>query len=674
MLRGHFLLLASSLQGASAIVTDVIGAALEQPTSFSSTQTEFTVSLTLQRYLYTGPNNLQQYTRAFNNELTGPTIRIKPGDTLHIELTNGLSAEAFDTSGLHNNFKDFDTTNLHTHGLHIHGTAPGDSIFTVVNPGQKYTYTYQIPSNHEGGTFWYHPHHHGSTAIQAGGGAAGMIIVEDAANLLPASISALEEVILVLSHLDMASLTAVGTQYETNCQNAGGSVADCNEDTWSDGAISGTQVNLVVVNGMYQPTISMAANRWYRWRMVFAAVNAVLEPMLTGCEIKLLAKDGVYLSPAPRDITTGYMGPGNRADWIVRCPAGSYSLFSNQIRRRKLQGPRPAKGPGGGGLAGGGAGNAPFTQLLATVVVTDQGDSQCTLPTFEVNRPCYLVDLRSATASQTVNFRLGPAPTINGASFVSSTTYAASMPVGNVIQYDLNGVDAHPFHNHVNSFQLLEDPADTANNYFRAGDWHDVLISPNGVLSVRLQTDKWVGTQVFHCHILEHEDEGMMGATQITGTEGTLYSVIDEYVSTGVNESSVTVTVTAASTRIVCIIDAADQATADSLLATVSPSFADNDATTITLGFAVISSSVSIATVSVATAVPFLPPPPSPLQPPASSDDTVVIAAIAGSIGGAFLLVLVGFLCFKQKNRRDMKPTPGGAAGAAAPGSRPVEC
>ena len=139
---------------------------------------------------------------------------------------------------------------------------------------------------------------------------------------------------------------------------------------------SGTAVNVVLINGQYQPTISLAANRWYRWRTVFAAVDAVLEPMLTGCELKLLAKDGIYLHQAPRDVTLGFLGPGNRADLLVRCAAaGTYAFMSNAIRRRQLQ-----RGGGGGGLAGGGAGNAAFEQLLATVVVSEQVCTHVRLP------------------------------------------------------------------------------------------------------------------------------------------------------------------------------------------------------------------------------------------------------------------------------------------------------
>ena len=80
-----------------------------------------------------------------------------------------------------------------------------------------------------------------------------------------------------------------------------------------------------------------------------------------------------------------------------------------------------------------------------------------------------LVDLMDATVDQTVNWNLGPAPQIDGSEFATSTTYLATFSVGTVVEYALSGIDAHPFHNHVNSFQIVADPADTASNYFRGG-------------------------------------------------------------------------------------------------------------------------------------------------------------------------------------------------------------
>jgi FtsP/CotA-like multicopper oxidase with cupredoxin domain len=506
---------------AQTIITGATGQALGFPATVSSRSgTTVTATLELAAFTYNGINVVQQ-TRTFNGALPAGTIRVRPGDRLEVTVVNSLEEEAFETAALHNEFRDFDVTNLHTHGLHISGEAPGDSIFTEVAPGSSNTYVYQIPEDHMGGTFWYHPHHHGSTAVHAGGGAAGLIIVEDPEGSLPDAIANLEEMEMVLLHLNMPELTAVAQGYETNCQELGGTAAQCADHYWGAGATSGTQTNSVLVNGMTEPVVSLVANRWYRWRMVFAAVDSIIQPTLAGCDVKLLAKDGVYLPTAPRDITAGYMGPGNRADWLVRCPEGTHTWALNNGRRRRLQRGPPAKGDG---MAGGGAGNEELVQDLGTVVATASGEAECELPTFQINRPCYLVDLTGTTPAQTVSLNLGPVPNINDASYVSSTTYVATMTVGTVVQYNLGGVNAHPFHNHVNHYQIVADPADTASDYFRAGDWHDVLINPNNNVQVRLQTDTFTGTNIIHCHILEHEDQGMMAVLRVQGTEGAVWA------------------------------------------------------------------------------------------------------------------------------------------------------
>ena len=520
LIARRLLLLATIAPGAiHAIDTATIGASIEYPVVDSSRA----VTLTLAEGDYSGPGVVQK-TRMYNGEVLGPTIKVSPGETLNITVVNNLPAPGFDTSALHNEFKTFDITNLHTHGLHVSSNAPGDDIFTEVGAGTTNKYVYHLPDNHMGGTFWYHPHHHGSTAVHAGGGAAGMIIVEDAPGALPTEIADLEEKHLVLLHLNMPELTAVAQQFETNCQTAGGTAEQCDDPVWANGPVSGTQTNTVLVNGQTQPQIAMVANQWYRWRMVYAAVDSFIEPALTGCTVMLLAKDGVYLPTAPRAITVGMMGPGNRADWLVNCPAGVHTFATTARRRRQLQGPGKGGG-GGGGMAGGGAGNTGIAQSLATVVATDQGlAAPCTLPTFQVNRPCYLTDLTSATPSATHTIALAPVPQINGQAFVDSTTYQHTMTVGTVNQIDLTGVNAHPFHLHVNSFQLVAPPNDDHDGYFAAGDWHDVLLISDNAASVRLQTDYFTGKQVYHCHILEHEDQGMMALGNIVGTEGTLYS------------------------------------------------------------------------------------------------------------------------------------------------------
>ena len=148
---------------------------------------------------------------------------------------------------------------------------------------------------------------------------------------------------------------------------------------------------------------------WYRFRMVFAAVDSVLTPELSGCTVMLIAKDGIYLSDAPRAISEGgYMGPGNRADWAVSCPAGAHTLTTG-ARRRRLQG---GKGPGGK-MQGGGPGNAQLAQTLATLTVVDDGDAPTTLAagswSGDFRKPCHLVDLYAQSSSTTTSLNLGPA-------------------------------------------------------------------------------------------------------------------------------------------------------------------------------------------------------------------------------------------------------------------------
>mmetsp|Transcript_46822 Transcript_46822/g.147164 ORF Transcript_46822/g.147164 Transcript_46822/m.147164 type:complete len:833 (-) Transcript_46822:391-2889(-) len=139
-------------------------------------------------------------TRGYNKTSPmGPTIKVRPGDTLKVTLINNLTAvddPDAQMAGLTNFQHDYQATNLHTHGLHISGEDPADNVFRRVKPGGQHTYTYAIPEDHMPGTHWYHPHFHGPTGIQAGGGAVGLLIVEDVVGehgTLPKYVESLKE-------------------------------------------------------------------------------------------------------------------------------------------------------------------------------------------------------------------------------------------------------------------------------------------------------------------------------------------------------------------------------------------------------------------------------------------------------------------------------------------------
>ena len=112
-------------------------------------------------------------TRLFDSFFPSQTLRFERGSTYLITLRNRLGPESPENPTEMNVWKDVNTTNLHLHGLHMSGMGASDNVFIAVGPGESFEYTYKIPCNHAGGTFWWHPHHHGSAHLQVAGGAAG---------------------------------------------------------------------------------------------------------------------------------------------------------------------------------------------------------------------------------------------------------------------------------------------------------------------------------------------------------------------------------------------------------------------------------------------------------------------------------------------------------------------
>ena len=482
-------------------VTNVAGAALATPDECTSLSCE----LRLGAVAHEGPSS-SFVTRAYNGAIPGPTLRASAGDTLAVTLVNTLADVANADDVAMNTFRTPNTTNLHTHGLHVSSAAPGDDIFTEVEPMHTGAFEFAIPDFHMGGTHWYHPHHHGSTALQAGGGAAGLLIVEDAAGEVPEQVASMPEIILFCSAVDLDAMSEIQAGF--------------NDALWQ---VQGDTGIVLLVNGQSAPTVSMDTGVWYRWRVAYAAVESTAKLSFDGgdCEMQLLAKDGIYLATAPRAVAELPLYPGARADVAVRCSAtGTFNLVAAARRRsrRRLQ-------PGGGG-GGGMGGDDAWTGTALTVEVSGDDAAEPDIDAFAVLRPCYLADTRGAAAvdaSAEVNLAGGNDFTVNGASFVDYATYLESFAAGALVELAVDGFAGHPFHLHINPYQIVTMTPDDA-TYFQAGDWHDTLYDGADTATVRLYTDTFTGKMVIHCHILEHEDQGMMGIFEITGTEGATYT------------------------------------------------------------------------------------------------------------------------------------------------------
>jgi len=487
-------------------------------------------------------------TRGFNGGIPGPTLRMNPGETFYITLYNNLQVSndvPCSTTG--SQYCETATTNLHTHGLHISskGMEDGlayysDDIFARVEPGANTSYQFTIPENHMGGTHWYHPHVHHATALQAGGGAAGVFIVEDPAGYLPDEYSSMTEKVLFISGHNLVTLQSMAVDSQSTLMATAA----------TDAQASSLDTNVFLVNGQIGPTMTISSHVWYRLRIVYAAVEQSLQLVVTGnatCQTQLLAKDGVYLMTIPREVTTIYLYPGARADIALSCTCQSYpcaSILQSSTGTRRLQ-PRPPGGMGGGGAAPNQAGaNAVSVDVMQIVVTETVGGSTTTLPSVSLQRPCYLVDLQSATVdtSNSGNLNLaGGARSVQWNGQGTSMTYQnvhaggntlsdwqalTNFTAGTIHEIVVQGADAHPLHLHVNPYQIISMPqASIGNGYFQVGDWHDTLLVEGGnSITVRMNVDTFTGKLVVHCHILEHEDEGMMAWINVAGTEGATYS------------------------------------------------------------------------------------------------------------------------------------------------------
>jgi FtsP/CotA-like multicopper oxidase with cupredoxin domain len=344
-------------------------------------------------------------TRAYRQEggnysIPGPTIKVVPGNKYVLRFHNTLPYEVL--SEEHNVFKDPNVSNMHTHGLHISGESPGDDVTRSFEGGRGGDFVYDIPTDHMGGTFWYHAHHHGSTFLQVAGGLFGMLIVDDGGDGIPSTVANMEERQIILGYLDPAARGTGGDQIMEGTLSA----------TWT-------------VNGLVEGNIIMPPDTWQHWRVLLAdrAANMKTLEFGPGVEVMLLARDGVWRTVAPKEITTNTleMTGASRADFAIRATTDSWI---------KVGGTTVAN------IFINGVSDASVHPYDGTV-----GNE------WEAIRPTYLRDLRNETNVNNESVSMG-ARTINGGKFnINEPTF--SIPTGQVQEWSLSGAVQHPFHLHV---------------------------------------------------------------------------------------------------------------------------------------------------------------------------------------------------------------------------------
>lgn len=415
----------------------------------------------------------------YNGGIPGPTLVLSPGDVLKLRLANKLAGPS----------------NLHLHGLHVSPVGNGDNVFLTVNPGRSLDYEYRLPPDHPPGLYWYHPHHHGGVADQVFAGLFGAIIVRDRG---PAP-AGTDRVLLVSD----TTLDGAGNV-------AGTSTAD---------RMAGREGNLLLVNGQANPRLTARPGERERWRIVNCCVARYLRLRLDGQKLQLLGMDsGRY--GRPPDVQEVLLAPGNRAELLVTAALGRSVLRALPYDRGTMT------MMAGRGSAAQDAGDSSGA-ALATLDVEGVRASPAPVVAATGAAP---PDLRSAVVAARRQLVLGtpmrsgmgggPGPgmgmagfTINGLRFdeLRTDTVAAAGTVEEWVLVNRSFMD-HPFHLHIWPMQLIaENDRPVEGTILR-----DVVNVPaNGQCTVRIAFRDFSGRSVYHCHILDHEDLGMMGVIEV---------------------------------------------------------------------------------------------------------------------------------------------------------------
>ena len=397
---------------------------------------------------------------AYNGHVPGPTLDVREGDHVIIHFRNELP----------------EPTTVHWHGIHLPFESDG-SPFHPIKPGESRTYEFTVRPG-TAGTYWYHPHPDHRTGFAIGKGLFGAIIVHAANDPLPV----MTERLIILS--DNRFLKDGAIDFPDPASDHGG----IDEENGREGP-------MLFVNGQVMPSISIRSGEIQRWRVVNASAGRIYRIAIPNVTLTQVGTDGGLLE-SPRDVKEVLLTTGERVELLVRGGApGSKTVMQNLPYDRYAPQTRPKDW------------NTTF-DLLTLETTTAPPLPPVVIPSFL--RKITALDTARATAVRTVVLGQGM---INGKLMdmnridVSTTVGATEIwEIENVVGMD------HPFHLHGFQFQVLD--RDGVREPYLA--WKDMLNIPkHSTARIIVRYDDYPGKWMFHCHILDHEDHGMMGVLEV---------------------------------------------------------------------------------------------------------------------------------------------------------------
>ncbi|NDH05988.1 hypothetical protein EBX93_08685, partial [bacterium] len=457
-----------------------------------------------------------------------PTLRVNRGDTLRITLLNDLEGTAFESLQIPAtpiyvdgvlvqppNLTEMPLNN-HTHGLNISPNGSSDNVLLTLPAGQGFVYEYKISDTQPDGLYWIHPHNHMYSTEQVSRGLSSMLIVGQP-----------DSSIVQIASLPERTMALQGQ----NVVTASGSTPQ---------AINGGTGNQLTINGLVNPTITASPGQTEVWNIANMTSGLTIQLSLknistnTFQDIVVVAQDGVNYS-TPVTLTAAQqaagtmltMGTGSRYSILVNAPA-----VAGQSVRLQMNSPN----------------NTGINNLYNVTMTANNSTPVSSLPTpttLTTTGYTAYTDLSTATVTEnrTVTFTIDPNPAGNGANSQFQIN-GEVFPNPQISQPRLNTVEEwtlvnnskvpHPFHYHVNDVQVMSVfvPSNTKNSGMttvttRQPWYQDVVLVPAaqvdangnviapGRVVIRMKNLDYTGSFVYHCHILQHEDRGMMSLNTV---------------------------------------------------------------------------------------------------------------------------------------------------------------
>ncbi len=446
----------------------------------------------------------------YNGQKTAPTIRVQPGDSIHLEFINQLPQ--FCAAGVQTD------SNLHFHGLNSAPVQPGDEVITTLAaPGNTLNYTVVINPDQPSGLYWYHPHPHGLSSYEVGNGMAGAIIVDGIANSVPQTAGLRERTIILGDVPNNMSFTAG----EESRYRKAETIRRVQDDDSASVACAPETNGTPMINGQSFASIGIKPGETELFRVVNASGHRHFNLSFDSAPMQIVAQDGVPIGEypgAPQSLTATniVIPPAGRVEFLITGKTSPISMTSLCYNA----------GP---------AGDANPQVVLGALV--NDSNWPASLQTAVKRVPAaakglrrslyYATSMPAPSAQRTIRF----SEDANGF-YLDGQAYNPSGPPsivahsGTTEEWTLenDSDEVHAFHIHQTHFIVESINGQTQSN----PHWLDTIDIPAQAHGVQGQVvpatvkvlidfrDPTIrGTFLYHCHILDHEDGGMMAKIQV---------------------------------------------------------------------------------------------------------------------------------------------------------------